>query len=102
MVIQLPAHAHYGRNVMSYLPAVVLVVVGLSVLLLAGVRVSRGVRRFTRTADAVRHRIEDETGTLRARSAALRVAMKETRARVKHAPADVPSDGRGRQEDDRG
>jgi hypothetical protein len=30
------------------------------------------------------------------------VAMKETRARVKRAPAVVPSNSRGRQEEDRG
>jgi ABC-type transport system involved in cytochrome bd biosynthesis fused ATPase/permease subunit len=85
---------------MSYLPTWIVVVVGL--LLLVVVLVSRDLRRFRRVAAAVNARLSDETGTLRARSAAVGVAMKETRARVKRAPADVPSNSRGRQEDDRG
>lgn len=87
---------------MSYLPTWIVVVVGL--LLLVGVlaRVRRHVRRFTSTVAVVNARLGDETGALRARSAALRVAAKETRRRVKRAPAVVPSNGRGRQEDDRG
>jgi hypothetical protein len=87
---------------MSYLPTWIVVVVGLLLLVMLLVRVSRHVRRFNRAAAAVGARFSDETGTLRARSAALRVAMDETRASVKHAPADVPSNGRGRQEEDRG
>ena len=87
---------------MSYLPTWIVVVVGLGLLVLVLVRALRGVRRFNTTAAVAGARIEDRTGTLRARTAALRVAMKETRARVKHAPADVPSRRRGRQEDDRG
>jgi hypothetical protein len=87
---------------MSYLPTWIVVAVGVLALMWVLVRVARGLRRFNRTAGAVRSRIDDETGTLKARSAALRVAIRETRARVKHAPAVVPSNGRGRQEDDRG
>jgi hypothetical protein len=87
---------------MSYLPALIVVVVGLSLLVVVLVRVRRHVRKFDQAADATRANIGYETGTLKARIAALRVAMKETRARVEHAPAAVPSNSRGRQEEDRG
>jgi hypothetical protein len=94
--------AHYGRDVMSYLPTGIVVVAGLLLLVPVLVRASRDVRRFGAAAAVVRARFEDRRGTLRARTAALRVAMKQTRTRVKHASADVPSRRRGRQEDDRG
>ena len=87
---------------MSYLPAWIVVAVGLVLLVLVLVRAIRDVRRFGVTAAVVNARIEDRRGTLWARSAALRVAMKQTRARVKRSSADVPSRRRGRQEDDRG
>lgn len=87
---------------MSYLPTWIVVAVGLVLLVLVIVRVLRTVRRFGATVAVVNARFTYGTGTLRARSAALRVAMNETRDRVKHAPADVPSGRRGRQEDDRG
>ncbi|WP_291408393.1 bacteriophage holin [Actinophytocola sp.] len=87
---------------MSYLPTWIVVAVGLVLLVLVVIRVLRTVRRFGATAAVVNARFADGSGLLRARSAALRVAMKETRDRVKHASADVPSGRRGRQEDDRG
>jgi len=87
---------------MSYLPAWIAAAVGLVLLALVLVRALRNVRRFSGTAAVVGARWGDATGMLRARSAALRVAMKETRARVKHASADVRSKRRGRQEEDRG
>lgn len=87
---------------MSYLPTLIVVVVGLLLLVVVLVRVRRHLREFDQAADATRTNIGYETGTLKARMAALRVAMKETRARVKHAPAVVPSNSRGRQEEDRG
>ncbi|MFI7672512.1 bacteriophage holin [Actinophytocola sp. NPDC049390] len=87
---------------MSYLPTWIVVVVGLLLLGWVLVRVRRHVRRFNRAAAVTGGHFSHETGTLRARSAGLRVAMRETRARVKRAPADVPSNGRGRQEEDRG
>jgi hypothetical protein len=90
------------EDVMSYLPTWIALAVGLVLLGFVLVRALRHVRRFGTTAAYVNARIEDRRGTLRARTAALRVAMKETRARWKHAPADVPSNSRGRQEDDRG
>jgi hypothetical protein len=87
---------------MSYLPALILVVVGLLVLVAVLVRVWRHVRGFNQAADALRTNLGYETGTLRARLAAFQVAIRETRARVKRAPAVVPSNSRGRQEEDRG
>jgi hypothetical protein len=87
---------------MSYLPTWIVVAVGLVLLGAVLVRVFRHVRRFGTAAAVVNARIGDETGHLRARSAALRVAMKQTRARVKHTSVDVPSERRGRQEEDRG
>jgi len=80
----------------------ILVVVGLLVLVAVLVRVWRHVRDFNQAADALRTNLGYETGTLRARVAAFQVAIRETRARVKHAPAVVPSNSRGRQEEDRG
>jgi hypothetical protein len=87
---------------MSYLPAVVVALVGVLLLVLITVKTLGNVRRFRRMVAEVEAGISHETGMLKARSAGVRVAMKETRARVKGAPADVPSVGRGRQEDDRG
>lgn len=87
---------------MSYLPAIVVAAVGLALLSALVVRLFRHVRRFGATAAVVNARFGDETGHLKARSAALRVAVKETRVRVKHTPVDVPSVHRGRQEEDRG
>ncbi|HEY7595511.1 MAG TPA: bacteriophage holin [Actinophytocola sp.] len=87
---------------MSYLPTWILVAIGLALLGLVLTRALRNVRRFGTTAAGVNARFGDRTSTLRARTAALRVAVKQTRARWKHAPADVPSNSRGRQEDDRG
>ena len=87
---------------MSYLPTWIVVAVGLALLVFVLVRVLRHVRRFSATSAVVNARFSDESGHLRARSAALRVALKETRVRVKHTSVDVPSGRRGRQEDDRG
>lgn len=87
---------------MSYLPTWILVAIGLVLLGFVLARALRGVRRFGTTAAAVNARFADRTGTLRARTAALRVALKATRAQWKHAPADVGSNSRGRREDDRG
>jgi hypothetical protein len=98
---------------MSYLPTWIALASGLVLLVVVIVRLTRHVRRFSGTAAAVNARFNDSTGLLRARSAALRVAVtqkktrwrsasKETRVRVKHTSVDVPSWRRGRQEDDRG
>lgn len=90
------------ETVMSYLPALIVAAVGLLLLVVLVVRVRRHVRDFNRAADAALNHFGYESGTLRARLAGLQVAIRETRARVKHAPAVVPSNSRGRQEEDRG
>lgn len=87
---------------MSYLPIWIVLAVGLVLFVVVLAGGTRAVRRFRGVAAASNARFTDSTGHLRARSAALRVAMKETRARVKHTSVDVPSGRRGRQEDDRG
>jgi len=87
---------------MSYLPIWIVLAVGLVLLVVVLVRVMGTVRRFRGVVAAYNARFTDSTGHLRARFAALRVAMEETRARVKHTSVDVPSGRRGRQEDDRG
>lgn len=87
---------------MSYLPTWIVVVVGLGLLVVVLTKAVRAVRLFGVSAATVGARFSDQTGMLRARSAALRVAMKQTRARVRHASADVPSGRRGRQEEERG
>ncbi|WP_460396970.1 bacteriophage holin [Actinophytocola sediminis] len=87
---------------MSYLPAIVVAAVGLALLGALVVRMLRHVRRFETSAAVVNARLNDGAGHLKARSAALRVAINETRARVKQTSVDVPSVHRGRQEEDRG
>jgi hypothetical protein len=78
------------------------VVVGLALLVVVLVPALRRVRRFGTTAAVVNTRFSNQTGTLRARVAALRIAFRErTRDRVAPAPAHVPSVRRGRQEEDR-
>lgn len=90
------------ETVMLYLPALVVAAVGLLLLVVLVARVRRHVQKFNQAADAALANLGYETGTLKARMAGLRVAIRETRARVKHAPAVVPSNSRGRQEEDRG
>ncbi|OZM72953.1 hypothetical protein CFN78_11915 [Amycolatopsis antarctica] len=66
---------------MLYLPSVVLAVVGLVVLIILVVRIVRLLRRFSRTASMVTRDTGDRAGLLRARSAALRVALDGRRRR---------------------
>lgn len=87
---------------MSYLPVWIALAAGLVLLVVVLVKVMGAVRRSRGAVAAYNARFADSTGHLRARSAALRVAMEVTRARVKHTSVDVPSGRRGRQEDDRG
>lgn len=77
---------------MPYVVSLALVVVGLLMLLVAAVRVRRAVRRFTDTAAAANLRITDAFGLLRARKAALGVAIRERRhGRMEADLARVPS-----------
>lgn len=63
----------------AYVLSVVLVVGGGLVLLVGLVRVRRAVRRFTEAAEAANLGILDALGLLRARNAALGVAIRERR-----------------------
>ncbi|KOV85477.1 hypothetical protein ADL03_12440 [Nocardia sp. NRRL S-836] len=59
---------------------------GLLVLVLIGVRVIRSLRRFASTRTLVGDRVGDGVGMLKARSAALKVALAERR-RTEQVPA---------------
>ncbi|OLR93435.1 bacteriophage holin [Actinokineospora bangkokensis] len=76
---------------MLYLLSAALVVVGLTVVVVAVVRVLRGAGRTRSAVGAARSGIDDQVGLLRARTAALRVALADR----------VPSGKRTRQEDGR-
>ncbi|GAA1986103.1 bacteriophage holin [Amycolatopsis minnesotensis] len=65
---------------MSYLPSALLIVLGLVLLALIAVRAGKTLRRFRHTMSMVATNTQDRTGMLRARSAALRVAIDERRA----------------------
>ncbi|MDT8912706.1 bacteriophage holin [Amycolatopsis sp. PS_44_ISF1] len=67
---------------MPYLPTVVLLAAGLLVLIVLLVRTLRVLRGFRRTMSMVATNTQDRTGLLRARTAALRVAV----ARRREAP----------------
>ncbi|WP_285499785.1 bacteriophage holin [Actinokineospora sp. NBRC 105648] len=75
---------------MPYLPSAVLLLIGIALLVFALVRVSRGVARARSVLAAAKATFGDESGLLRARSAALRVAVAD-RKRSRR----VPSAGRG-------
>ncbi|MFD4672648.1 bacteriophage holin [Lentzea sp. NPDC058450] len=72
-------------------PTLALIVVALIVLVIAAIRVLRSLRRFARTRTLVRDRVGDRVGLLKARSAALKVALAERRtteqARTRANPA---------------
>jgi len=62
-----------------YLPVWILLAAGVLLLVLLLVRTSGVLRRFRRTVSMVSTHTQDRTGLLRARSAALRVAVAERR-----------------------
>ncbi|HEY2058175.1 bacteriophage holin [Amycolatopsis sp. NBC_01480] len=64
---------------MPYLPTVVLLAAGLLVLIVLLVRTLRVLRGFRRTMSMVATNTQERTGLLRARSAALRVAVVQRR-----------------------
>ncbi|MFF0145842.1 hypothetical protein ATK36_1028 [Amycolatopsis sulphurea] len=66
---------------MPYLPTFVLLAAGLLLLVLLLVRTFRLLRRLRHTVSMVTTDTQDQTGLLRARSAALRVAVAERRGR---------------------
>ncbi|MEV1115689.1 bacteriophage holin [Actinosynnema sp. NPDC049800] len=87
---------------MPYLPSLVLIVFGVVVLVPIAVRVIRSLRRFRAASTLVGDRVGDGVGLLRARSAALGVAIAERRPdHAREGKPRVPSVDRGRQEDNR-
>ena len=64
---------------MPYLPVWILLAAGALLLVLLLVRTSGVLRRFRRTVSMVSTQTQDRTGLIRARSAALRVAVAERR-----------------------
>lgn len=88
---------------MPYLPILALVLLGVVVLIATGVRVIGSLRRFRSASTLVGSRVGDGVGLLRARSAALEVALAERRPdQAREGEPRVPSVDRGRQEDHRG
>jgi hypothetical protein len=65
--------------IVPYTPTLALIALGLVVLLAIGVRVIRSLRRFASTRTLVGGRVGDGVGMLKARSAALKVALAERR-----------------------
>ncbi|WP_063741394.1 bacteriophage holin [Saccharothrix syringae] len=85
---------------MPYLPTLVLIAVGLVALVAVAVRVIRSLRRFRAASTLVGNRVGDGVGLLRARFAALGVALVERRPdRARQGEPRVPSVDRGRQEE---
>ncbi|MFI9008417.1 bacteriophage holin [Actinosynnema sp. NPDC053489] len=87
---------------MPYLPILALIVLGVVVLVLTSVRVVRSLRRFRVASTLVGDRVGDGVGLLRARYAALGVALARRRPdQAREGEPRVPSVDRGRQEDNR-
>ncbi|WP_143230392.1 bacteriophage holin [Actinosynnema sp. ALI-1.44] len=62
---------------MQYIPAVVLLAVGLVILVLALRKAARAARRFAVTRGHVNAEVGASTGMLKARKAALRIAVRD-------------------------
>ncbi|CAM3973365.1 bacteriophage holin [Kibdelosporangium persicum] len=62
---------------MQYIPAVVLLVIGLVVLVLVLLRLARSARRLAVTRGHVSAEVGASLGMLKARKAALRIAVRE-------------------------
>lgn len=88
---------------MSYLPTAALALLGVLLLAALLIRTLGAVRTFTRTSRSVRAGFADHTGMLKARSAALRVAIKD-HGNPPGGPATNPRsiNEQGRQEDHHG
>ncbi|MFS8098848.1 bacteriophage holin [Lentzea alba] len=76
---------------MPYTPTLALIAFGLIVLVAIGVRVIRSLRRFASARTLVGDRVGDRVGLLKARTAALKVAIAQRRpsgqARTRANPA---------------
>lgn len=85
---------------MPYLPILALILFGLVVLVATGIRVVGSLRRFRAASTLVGDRVGDGVGLLRARFAALGVAVAGRRPdHAREGKPRVPSVDRGRQED---
>ncbi|GAB2964060.1 bacteriophage holin [Saccharothrix stipae] len=85
---------------MPYLPILALIVLGVVVLVVTVLRVIGPLRRFRAASTLVGDRVGDGVGLLRARYAALAVAVAERRPdHAREGKPRVPSVDRGRQED---
>nr|WP_052478746.1 bacteriophage holin [Kibdelosporangium sp. MJ126-NF4]CEL20426.1 hypothetical protein [Kibdelosporangium sp. MJ126-NF4]CTQ97651.1 hypothetical protein [Kibdelosporangium sp. MJ126-NF4] len=62
---------------MHYIPAVVLLAVGLVILVLALLKTARAARKFAMTRGHVNAEVGAATGMLKARKAALRIAVRD-------------------------
>lgn len=88
---------------MPYLPSLVLLLVGMVFLIVVLVKAVRALRRFRAASTLVGDRVGDGVGLLRARFAALGVAVAERRPdRALEGGPRVPSTDRGMKEDHRG
>jgi hypothetical protein len=77
---------------MPYLPSIALLILGLLLLVAVGLAVLRAVRRFTGAAAAANDRVSDQSGLLRARTAAVGVAIRQRRrVRIQRETSRVPS-----------
>lgn len=74
----------------AYVPTIVLVAIGLVLLVALGVRVRKVLRLFGQTVSIVATNTQDRTGLLRARSAALRVAVAQRRHPSKNPVTSHP------------
>jgi hypothetical protein len=83
-----------------YLPILALIAFGLVVLVVIAHKVIGSLRRFRAASTLVGDRVGDGVGLLRARYAALGVALAERRPdHAREGKPRVPSVDRGRQED---
>ncbi|WP_199442020.1 bacteriophage holin [Umezawaea beigongshangensis] len=88
---------------MPYTLALALAAIGLVALLVVAIRLNAALRRFSAASSVVGDRVGGDAGMIRARSAALRVALAQRRSdEAREGTPRVPSAERGRQEDHRG
>lgn len=76
---------------MSYLPSIVLAVVGVLVLVVVLIRTFGVLRRFRRASSMVTASVSDRTGLVKARTAGLRVAFERRRRPASEEVALVTS-----------
>ncbi|QUF06125.1 bacteriophage holin [Actinosynnema pretiosum subsp. pretiosum] len=86
---------------MPYLPSLALVLLGLVILVVAVLKVTRSLRRARAASTLMSDRVGDRVGFLRARLAALGVAFQQRRPdKARQGEPRLRSRNRGRQEED--